>query len=218
MAGSRLEKFGTVFTRVRDLMRAAVLKEKDKPIWYDVYAAFPPKREPLFVKSHTKMYGKSTDNVTGTVPDIFYKEDAVRAKFFEVYGNGPRAFELGKANFVSICQRFVEKYQELEVQGQLEEEALFEGAGRALLSEGIILRRRGGASVAPESREPVLGMKLKDILAEQPSEPLDQSQSTQTQPSEPLDQSQSTQTTQTQTQTQTQGDQVEGTHSPGTAS
>ncbi|KAG5836779.1 hypothetical protein ANANG_G00232220 [Anguilla anguilla] len=147
MAGSRLEKFGTVFTRVRDLMRAGVLKEKDKPIWYDVYAAFPPKREPLYVKPRTKVYGKQAAD---TVPDIFYKEDAIRAKFFEVYGNGPRAFDLSKGNFVSTCQRFIEKYQELEAQGLQDEDALFEGAGRALLSEGLILRRRGGATISAE--------------------------------------------------------------------
>ncbi|KAJ8280874.1 hypothetical protein GJAV_G00060270 [Gymnothorax javanicus] len=163
MAGSRLEKFGTVFTRVRDLMRAGVMKEKDKPIWYDVYAAFPPKREPLYVKPQTRVYRERTD----TVPDIFYKEDAVRAKFYQVYGNGPKAFELGKASFVSTCERFVEKYQDLEAKGELEGEALFEGAGRALLAEGVILRKRGGAKVVPESREAVLDMKLKDMLEEQ---------------------------------------------------
>ncbi|XP_064158196.1 28S ribosomal protein S23, mitochondrial isoform X2 [Anguilla rostrata] len=121
MAGSRLEKFGTVFTRVRDLMRAGVLKEKDKPIWYDVYAAFPPKREPLYVKPRTKVYGKQAAD---TVPDIFYKEDAIRA--------------------------FIEKYQELEAQGLQDEDALFEETGRALLSEGLILRRRGGATISAE--------------------------------------------------------------------
>ncbi|XP_036393160.1 28S ribosomal protein S23, mitochondrial [Megalops cyprinoides] len=163
MAGSRLEKFGTVFTRVRDLMRSGVVKQKDKPIWYDVYTAFPPKRDPLYVKPQIQRYGKVTD----TVPEIFYKEDAVRAKFYEMYGNGPKAFDLSKANFISTCQRFVEKYYELQSQGQLEGDALFEEAGRALLAEGIVLRRRGSSMVAPEDRDPVLEMKLTDMLAEQ---------------------------------------------------
>ncbi|XP_072557667.1 small ribosomal subunit protein mS23 isoform X1 [Paramormyrops kingsleyae] len=144
MAGSRLEKFGTIFTRMGDLIRGGVVKAKDVPVWYDVYAAFPPKKDPLYVKPMAKRYGK----VTVTVPEIFYKEDEVRAKFYAVYGTGPRAFELSKPNFISTCQRFVEKYGELEKQGEVPEEALFEETGRALLAEGVMLRRRGGPSVS----------------------------------------------------------------------
>ncbi|XP_062887316.1 28S ribosomal protein S23, mitochondrial isoform X2 [Mobula hypostoma] len=136
MAGSRLEKFGSVFTRVRDLLRSGVLKESEKPIWYDVYATFPPKREPIYRKPRER-FGKAQD----PVQEIFYQEDVIRAKFYKVYGNGPRAFDLARSNFVSTCQRFVEKYQALEAEGETDEEKLFEGASRALLAEGIILRR-----------------------------------------------------------------------------
>ncbi|XP_015222908.2 small ribosomal subunit protein mS23 isoform X1 [Lepisosteus oculatus] len=171
MAGSRLEKFGTVFTRVRDLMRAGVMKEGDRPLWYDVYVAFPPKKEPLYQKPISS-FGKVADKV----PDILYKEDNIRAKFYEVYGNGPRVLDLTKTSFVSTSQKFVEKYQELENRGALGEEELFEETGKALLAEGIVLRRRGVPMVVPqgsegsvelESRDPVLEMKLTDMLAEQ---------------------------------------------------
>lgn len=165
MAGSRLEKFGTVFTRVRDLLRAGVIKEKDKPIWYDVYAAFPPKRTPLYVKPKTKTFPNDKD----PVPEIFYKEDVVRAKFYQTYGSGPRAFDLSKSNFVSTCQRFVEKYTELESLGTLEEEALFEETSKALLAEGILLRKKGTPAVAAEARHPLLAMKLSEMLEEQQS-------------------------------------------------
>ncbi|XP_071213804.1 small ribosomal subunit protein mS23-like isoform X2 [Salvelinus alpinus] len=136
MAGSRLEKFGTVFTRVRDLMRSGVVKQSDKPIWYDVYKAFPPKKDPLYVRPVAKIYGKKEE----AVPDIFYREDEIRA--------------------------FVEKYTELESWGELEKQSLFEETGKALLAEGLVLRRRGGPAVASETRDPVLGMKLTDMLAE----------------------------------------------------
>ncbi|KAF7647890.1 hypothetical protein LDENG_00164960 [Lucifuga dentata] len=165
MAGSRLEKFGTVFTRVRDLLRAGVIKPSQKPIWYDVYEAFPPKREPLHIKKLTRQHIRKDE----TVPDIFYREDEIRAKFYEVYGTGPRAFELSKSNFVSTCQRFVEKYTELKSGGELDDSALFEEAGKALLAEGVLLRRRGGPAVSAESRDPVLELKLTDMLAEQQS-------------------------------------------------
>lgn len=61
--------------RVRDLMRSGVLKKADKPIWYDVYEAFPPKREPLYVKQHSRVFTSKQD----TVPEIFYREDEIRA-------------------------------------------------------------------------------------------------------------------------------------------
>ncbi|KAM3850555.1 small ribosomal subunit protein mS23-like [Diretmus argenteus] len=170
MAGSRLEKFGTVFTRVRDLMRSGVIKPSDKPIWFDVYTAFPPKKDPLYVKPQARTYGKRKD----TVSDIFYKEDEIRAKFYETYGTGPRPFDLSKSNFVSTSQRFVQKYNELERLGEVDESALFEEAGKALLAEDIVLRRRGGGPmVAPESREPTLELKLTDMLAEQSVGPVE---------------------------------------------
>lgn len=160
-----MEKFGTVFTRVRDLMRSGVIKESEKPVWYDVYKTFPPKRDPLYVKPQAKVYGKKVE----TVHDIFYREDLIRAKFYDVYGNGPRAFDLSKPTFVSPCQRFVEKYVELEGRGEVDEELLFEETARQLLADGLILRRRGGdpIEVAPEARNPLLSMKLTEMLAEQ---------------------------------------------------
>ncbi|XP_053503737.1 28S ribosomal protein S23, mitochondrial [Ictalurus furcatus] len=164
MAGSRLEKVGTVFTRVRDLMRSGVIKESKKPVWFDVYAAFPPKREPVYVKPVRRVQRKTEENV----PEIFYKEDQIRAKFYELYGNGPKAFDLTKTSFVSTCQRFVEKYRELESRGDVKPEILLEETARALLADGVVLRRRGGErAVAAETRNPVLSMKLTDMLAEQ---------------------------------------------------
>lgn len=61
--------------RVRDLMRAGVIKQEEKPIWFDVYAAFPPKREPLYEKPVRPLKKRAAD----TVPEILYKEDEIRA-------------------------------------------------------------------------------------------------------------------------------------------
>ncbi|XP_076002244.1 small ribosomal subunit protein mS23 [Genypterus blacodes] len=162
MAGSRLEKFGTVFTRVRDLLRSGVMKPSEKPIWYDVYEAFPPTRDPRYVKIQTKPDRKKME----TVSDIFYKEDEIRAKFYQIYWMGPRPFDLTKSNFVSTSQRFVKKYTELKSLGELDDSVLFEETGKALLAEGITLRRKGGPMMAARSRDPVLELKLTDMLAE----------------------------------------------------
>ncbi|XP_003459767.1 small ribosomal subunit protein mS23 [Oreochromis niloticus] len=175
MAGSRLERFGTVFTRVRDLIRSGVIKPKEKPLWYDVYKTFPPKRAPLHVKPVTSPSAKKQ----GIVPEIFYSEDKIRTGFYEQYGRGLRALDLSKSNFVSTCQRFVDKYRELKSHGMLDNSSLFEETAKALLKEGIILRRRGAPPVLAESRDPVLDLKLIDMLAEQQSAGTDTTKTTE---------------------------------------
>ncbi|KAM4844800.1 small ribosomal subunit protein mS23 [Thomomys bottae] len=138
MAGSRLETIGNVFTRTRDLLRASVLKEK--PLWYDVYEAFPPLKEPQFQRPRLR-YGKAK----APIQDIFYHEDRIRARFYSTYGSGQKAFDLFNPNFKSTCQRFVEQYLELQSLGETDEEKLFVETGKALLAKGIILRRIGEA-------------------------------------------------------------------------
>ncbi|XP_053552991.1 28S ribosomal protein S23, mitochondrial [Bombina bombina] len=161
--GSLTEKI----SQVRDLLRAGVIKQNEKPVWYDVYAAFPPKREPLYEIPVWRSL-KSPDNI----PEILYKEDAIRAKFYKAYGSGPRAFDLSRSNFKSTCQRFVEKYTELQKTGEINDEELFDETGKALLTEGIILRRKGAPWIRPskstetETRDPLLEMNLKNMLEE----------------------------------------------------
>nr|XP_019591964.1 PREDICTED: 28S ribosomal protein S23, mitochondrial [Rhinolophus sinicus] len=138
MAGTRLETVGSIFSRTRDLIRAGVLKEK--PLWFDIYNAFPPLREPVFRRARLR-YGKAK----APVQDIFYHEDLIRAKFYSAYGSGQKAFDLFNPNFKSTCQRFVEKYIELQKLGETDEEKLFVETGKALLAEGVILRRVGEA-------------------------------------------------------------------------
>ncbi|XP_054989895.1 28S ribosomal protein S23, mitochondrial [Sorex araneus] len=138
MAGSRLETVGSIFSRTRDLIRAGVLKEK--PLWFDIYEAFPPLREPVFRRPALR-YGKAK----AQVPEIFYQEDRIRAKFYSTYGSGQKALDMFNPNFKSLCQRFVEKYTELQKLGETDEEQLFVETGKALLAEGVILRRVGEA-------------------------------------------------------------------------
>ncbi|KGL81745.1 hypothetical protein N309_12664, partial [Tinamus guttatus] len=60
----------------------------------------------------------------------------------------PRPFDLSQPNFKSTCQRFVEKYNELKEEGEIEEDRLFEETGKALLAKGIILQRRRAEKVS----------------------------------------------------------------------
>ncbi|ERE67283.1 28S ribosomal protein S23, mitochondrial isoform X1 [Cricetulus griseus] len=164
MAGSRLETIGSVFTRTRNLMRAGVLKEK--PLWFDVYEAFPPLREPVFRRPRLR-YGKAKADIQ----DIFYREDQIRAKFFSAYGSGQKAFDLFNPNFKSTCQRFVEKYMELQDLGETDEEELFVKTGKALLAEGVILRRvKEARTVNVRPQVPLEGNQPQEDAQKQPAQ------------------------------------------------
>lgn len=69
MAGSRLQNFGTIFTRLTGLLETGALKEA--PIWYEVYKEFPPELEP---RSDRPMPPQTP------IPEIVYEEDFKRAK------------------------------------------------------------------------------------------------------------------------------------------
>ncbi|XP_070591366.1 small ribosomal subunit protein mS23 [Erythrolamprus reginae] len=162
MAGSRLEKLGTIFTRVQNLLRSGAMKESQKPIWYDVYEAFPPLREPTY-RNIRPLYGKIAD----TVPPILYPEDQIRAKFYETYGSGLGMFDLTRSNYKSSCQRFVEKYNELKKkQEDMDEDLLFAETGKALLAEGMVLSRKiRKVAPMPPSIEPAL--ELQEIFQQE---------------------------------------------------
>ncbi|KAF0881143.1 CUED1 protein, partial [Crocuta crocuta] len=71
-------------------------------------------------------------------------------KFFSAYGSGQKAFDLFNPNFKSTCQQFVETYSELQKLGETDEEKLFVETGKALLAEGVLLRRVGEARTQKE--------------------------------------------------------------------
>ncbi|XP_063029725.1 small ribosomal subunit protein mS23 isoform X2 [Melospiza melodia melodia] len=153
-AGSRTQKIGSVFSRTRNLVRIGLLR---KPLWLDVYAAFPPLREPVYRVPRPR-YG-SGDPIAA----VLYREDTVRAQ-------GARASPECKT--ATLLPRFVEKYNELKEEGKIEEEKLFEETGKALLASGILLQRRGvdrGAAPRDAASQPQLQDKRKDGQ-EQPPE------------------------------------------------
>lgn len=54
---------------MQGLLRTGAMKEADKPIWYEVYAAFPPRVEPKYERV------VQTDEPI----NILYREDVIRA-------------------------------------------------------------------------------------------------------------------------------------------
>ncbi|KYO32171.1 small ribosomal subunit protein mS23 [Alligator mississippiensis] len=182
MAGnSRSVKLGSLFSRTTSLLRSGLLRKP--PVWYEVYAAFPPRREPLYRPPRHFILP-----VKDTVPDIVYPEDVVRAKFYKVYGSSLRPFQLQRKNFKSSCQRFVEEYNKLKKEGEIKEENLFEETKNLLLAKGVALWRKAAVNVIPKAGQPAetaFTVTLQNILKNQVHEE-QQLESTEGQKENPL--------------------------------
>ncbi|XP_017014743.2 small ribosomal subunit protein mS23 [Drosophila takahashii] len=149
MAQSRLEKIGTIFTRVQGLLRGGAMKTEDKPIWYDVYAAFPPKLEPRFDRPAPEI----------PVRNIFYAEDIVRAKLHKL--NKPQeTISLFDNRRTTQSQQFVQIYQDLKAQGALDEQKIYETALDLLAEQ----RQKSRLEASTEESLPELDTESKSQL------------------------------------------------------
>jgi len=106
MAGSRLDRIGTIFSRTTGLLKAGGIKYPDRPLWYDIYRVFPPKYEPHVDRESEKK----------EIMEIFYKEDKYRALFFKKFGLNPGGMprKLGDKNFEEPTQPFITSCLELK--------------------------------------------------------------------------------------------------------
>nr|XP_021192122.2 probable 28S ribosomal protein S23, mitochondrial [Helicoverpa armigera] len=117
MASSRLERIGTIFTRVEGLLTKGAMRPDDRPLWFDVYRAFPPLTEPKFAKPKPEIK---------PIRQILYPEDAVRAKF-HAKGHG-----LGAVNMISQTEtqtkKLIQQYEKLKSEGVPENELIEKSA------------------------------------------------------------------------------------------
>lgn len=97
MAGSRLEKIGTIFDRVTGLLRAGAMNVNEKPIWYDIYRTFPPKTAPL--------YSRPIEDTP--IKDIYFPEDSIRAKLHKKLGKKLPAFNLMDERYPTVSQKII---------------------------------------------------------------------------------------------------------------
>ena len=130
MAQTRMEKIGTIYSRLLGLYKSGAAKYENRPLWFDIYESFPPKYEPRWDR-HQLSYGTG-GNVAKLGPPrkILYKEDVVRAQFFKVFGAEDQdlvggelretdrklqhTYNLFETEKDNIAQKFVDKYYELE--------------------------------------------------------------------------------------------------------
>ncbi|XP_075150211.1 mitochondrial ribosomal protein S23 [Haematobia irritans] len=138
MAQSRLEKIGTIFTRVSGLLRSGAMKPEDKPLWYDIYETFPPKLEPRFDRPAPQI----------AIKNIFYEEDTIRAKFHKSQKQ-PEMVSLIDRRRGTQSQQFIKIYQGLKSQGPLDDEKVFETAMELLQQQRAEMRTdaHGGSSM-----------------------------------------------------------------------
>lgn len=115
------------------------MKVEDKPIWYDVYAAFPPQLEPR--------YDRPAPNIN--VKQIFYEEDVIRAYVFLLinlmlsgcnilfsflhrkyhkFMKSVGTVNLADNQYKSQTQLFIEAYKQIKSQGALDEDKIIEVA------------------------------------------------------------------------------------------
>ncbi|XP_053689081.1 28S ribosomal protein S23, mitochondrial [Sabethes cyaneus] len=164
MAHSRLEKIGTILTRTQGLLRSGAMKWDDRPLWYDVVVAFPPKEEPR--------YDRPAANVA--LRPIFYNEDNIRAIYQQKNTRSLQAVNLADQRNKTATQQFIEIYQKLDTQGALDQERVFETA-QEILDEKIRLQKserntttamRTDSETVPPKPETKVGktVQLQDIF------------------------------------------------------
>ncbi|CAD6997173.1 probable 28S ribosomal protein S23, mitochondrial [Ceratitis capitata] len=123
MAQSRLEKIGTIFTRVNGLIKAGAMRFEDRPIWYDLYTAYPPKLEPR--------YDRPAPDIK--IKNIFYAEDVIRAKYHK--SERHETLNLLDARRKTQSQNFIQIYENLKEQNPLDEEKIFDTAVEMLAEQ-----------------------------------------------------------------------------------
>lgn len=114
MASSRLERLGTIYTRVEGLLSKGAMKPDDRPIWFDVYKRFPPTVEPKFSRPKPEIK---------PIKQIFYKEDIIRAKIHS-QGYGLGAVNMLNPSGETSTRRVVEHYKKLQFEGVPEDQIL----------------------------------------------------------------------------------------------
>ena len=156
MAQSRTPRIGTIYSRTKALLDKKGISEQRKPLWYDIYEAFPPKYEPRHDR-HLVTFAIPGANVAQMPPPpkILYEEDQIRAKYYKAFMPSDRKTikpsmassevfnlleteDLGKKTYSQI---FVDKYNELKNQGKYSNEELFTATLDNLEVNGINLRQ-----------------------------------------------------------------------------
>lgn len=103
--------------RTSGLLRSGALKYEERPLWYDVYAAFPPHVQPRF--------DRPAPNVE--IRQIFYEEDQIRAKYHK-NNKHVGSVDLSDRKYRTQTQQFIESFNRIKAQGALDDNQIYEAA------------------------------------------------------------------------------------------
>ncbi|XP_045448521.1 28S ribosomal protein S23, mitochondrial [Melitaea cinxia] len=145
MATSRLERIGTIFSRTESLLLKGPMKPDDRPLWFDVYRAFPPIVEPKFARPKPE---------NKPIRQILYKEDIIRVKFHDKgYGLSSNMLNLtGETH----TKKLIQKYEQLKSQGIPEEELIDKCA------LGVDSERQEASKTTPKNPDSVSSQVLAE--------------------------------------------------------
>ncbi|RZF42568.1 hypothetical protein LSTR_LSTR001363 [Laodelphax striatellus] len=149
MAGSRLEKIGTIFTRATGLIRSKAVQYEDRPVWYDVYKHFPPTLQPKY------------DRPAPDTPirNIFYLEDQIRAKFHKQMGRLlPNSNLYDTDARETATKRFLDVYYKHLNEKQMSSDEAFQSAIDILKAEKVLSKPKSKSTDAskPPTDESIL--------------------------------------------------------------
>ena len=105
---SRLEKVGTIYSRLKGFQKSGATSWEKRPMWFDVYEAFPPKYEPRWDRHVLPQGPGSNVAAMGPPRKVLYSEDRVRAQFYKVFC----AEDLDQRDQVQNKDRFPPLYNE----------------------------------------------------------------------------------------------------------
>lgn len=97
------------------------MKYEERPLWYDVYAAFPPHLQPRF--------DRPAPNVE--VRQIFYEEDRIRAKYHK-NNTHVGSVDLSDRKQPTQTQQFIESFNRIKAQGALDDNHIYEAAAEVV--------------------------------------------------------------------------------------
>ncbi|KAL5965016.1 Zinc phosphodiesterase ELAC protein 1 [Taenia solium] len=149
--GSRVHKVASIFRRVTGLMGNGAMEPKERPLWYDVYKAFPPRVEPSLERSLPANL---------RIQEILYAEDVGRVAFLQKYENADEDLHnlFAPSDKGTSMAKFITKARAMGADADhtlwtdeafLDKDLVFLGSGSAYPSphraaSGLVLRHTNG--------------------------------------------------------------------------
>ncbi|KAF7249212.1 hypothetical protein EG68_08319 [Paragonimus skrjabini miyazakii] len=151
--GSKREKFASIIRRIDGMLKNGALAHENRPVWYDVYKAFPPRVEPEY----------SRPVPASSVRDILYLEDIERSEAFRKYQR------LGLINLFKVTDnrstisRLISKCKQIrKMKPDITEDQLLSAVEEELQKDGEIVFL-GTGSGYPSPHRGASGLILRDL-------------------------------------------------------